>query len=88
MGKITLRSVSTRRLMPVLAFLASSGGGFGATSSYDFNGTGIQAGDSLRGSAVITNNELQLTTATNSLTARWSYATSIPDRNSPGLPVP
>jgi MYXO-CTERM domain-containing protein len=66
--KYPFYSVSARYLIPLAALVLSSGAGFATTASYDFNGTGIQPGDTLRGNATITNNELELTTAINSQT--------------------
>jgi len=66
--KCPICSVSARYLIPMAALVLAAAASFAGTASYDFNGTGIQPSDSLRGNAAITNNELELTTATNSQT--------------------
>jgi hypothetical protein len=66
--KNVFHSTPRRRLIPLVALLVTAATGYAGSASYNFNGTGIDPGDTLRGNAAIANNELELTTATNSQT--------------------
>src|SRR4030095_4000386 len=66
--KNVFHSTPQRRLIPLVALFVTAAAGYAGTASYNFNGTGIDPGDTLRGNAAIANNELELTTATNSQT--------------------
>jgi hypothetical protein len=66
--KNVFHSTPRRRLIPLVALFVTAATGYAGTASYNFNGTGIDPGDTLRGNAAIANNELELTTATNSQT--------------------
>jgi hypothetical protein len=69
---------SVLRLSRWLAVLATGSTAFAGLVNHDFNDNTLPAGDELRGTAAITNGELQLTTATNGQSASYVMQVSDP----------
>src|SRR5262245_29613610 len=69
---------SVLRLSRWLGVLAASSTAFAGLIDHDFNNNTLPAGDELRGTATITNGELQLTTATNGQSASYVMGLSDP----------